>query len=167
MEAHGRERLKTEAAADLERRRLRLRELLWREREGLAAELRGLRSGGEAELEEKRQRSQELRSAREEQRKQVCLPWGGWGASLVGQPPRWATGPEWHSFPSWAWLAGGGRSSLRLLEEEQREAPRGGKPSGWGPLPLAGVGGGAAERKGPTEKRVGAHQGHTVMRCFC
>uniref|UniRef100_A0A670ZYB0 Trichoplein keratin filament-binding protein n=1 Tax=Pseudonaja textilis TaxID=8673 RepID=A0A670ZYB0_PSETE len=72
MEAHDRERLKEEAAAGLERRRRRLRELLWREREGLAAELRGLRSGGAAELEEKRQRSQELRSAREERRKQVA-----------------------------------------------------------------------------------------------
>ncbi|XP_070619485.1 trichoplein keratin filament-binding protein [Erythrolamprus reginae] len=72
MEAHGRERLEAEAAAGLERRRRRLRELLWREREGLAAELRGLRAGGASELEEKRQRSQALRSAREERRKQVA-----------------------------------------------------------------------------------------------
>ncbi|XP_063171718.1 trichoplein keratin filament-binding protein isoform X3 [Candoia aspera] len=72
MEAHGRERLKAEKAAGLERRRRQLRELLFREREGLAAELRALRPGGGAGLEEQRRRGEELRSAREERRKQVA-----------------------------------------------------------------------------------------------
>ncbi|XP_062446324.1 trichoplein keratin filament-binding protein, partial [Rhea pennata] len=60
------------AAARLEQRRARLRRLLGEEREALAAELRELRRGRAPGPAGMRQRSEELRAAREQRRRQVA-----------------------------------------------------------------------------------------------
>ncbi|XP_015268693.1 PREDICTED: trichoplein keratin filament-binding protein [Gekko japonicus] len=72
MTAYHRERLKEEKQISLEQRRARLQKLLCEEREMLAAELRELRLNKDASLSEMRQKHEALKSAREEQRKQIA-----------------------------------------------------------------------------------------------
>ncbi|XP_034990269.2 trichoplein keratin filament-binding protein isoform X2 [Zootoca vivipara] len=72
MTAYHREKLKEEKCLSLEQRRRRLQKLLFEEREMLAAELQELRLNKDADLSEKRRRNDELKSAREERRKQIA-----------------------------------------------------------------------------------------------
>ncbi|XP_053135022.1 trichoplein keratin filament-binding protein isoform X1 [Hemicordylus capensis] len=72
MEAYRREKQKEEKQSSLEQRRRRLQKLLLEEREMLAEELRELRLSKEAGLSPMREKSEALKSAREERRKQVA-----------------------------------------------------------------------------------------------
>uniref|UniRef100_A0A8D2LV04 Trichoplein keratin filament-binding protein n=1 Tax=Varanus komodoensis TaxID=61221 RepID=A0A8D2LV04_VARKO len=73
MNAYRREKLKEEKRISLERRRRQLQALLFEEREMLATELQALRLNKDTDLSKMRQKTEDLKSAREEQRKQVSL----------------------------------------------------------------------------------------------
>ncbi|XP_062999807.1 trichoplein keratin filament-binding protein [Elgaria multicarinata webbii] len=72
MNAYHREKLKEEKRSSLEQRRKRLQALLFEEREMLAAELQELRLNKDADPSKLRQKNEDLKSAREERRKQVA-----------------------------------------------------------------------------------------------
>uniref|UniRef100_A0A8D2LVN2 Trichoplein keratin filament-binding protein n=1 Tax=Varanus komodoensis TaxID=61221 RepID=A0A8D2LVN2_VARKO len=72
MNAYRREKLKEEKRISLERRRRQLQALLFEEREMLATELQALRLNKDTDLSKMRQKTEDLKSAREEQRKQIA-----------------------------------------------------------------------------------------------
>ncbi|XP_030438466.1 trichoplein keratin filament-binding protein isoform X1 [Gopherus evgoodei] len=72
MSAYHCEKMKEEKKISLEQRREQLRKLLYEERELLTAELRELRLNKESDLSKIRERSEDLKSAREERRKKVA-----------------------------------------------------------------------------------------------
>ncbi|XP_039361263.1 trichoplein keratin filament-binding protein isoform X2 [Mauremys reevesii] len=72
MNAYHCEKMKEEKKISLEQRREQLRKLLYEERELLTAELRELRLNKESDLNKIRERSEDLKSAREERRKKVA-----------------------------------------------------------------------------------------------
>ncbi|XP_014432589.2 trichoplein keratin filament-binding protein [Pelodiscus sinensis] len=72
MNAYHRQKIKEEKKINLDQRREQLRKLLYEERELLADELRELRLTKESNMNKIRERSDDLKSAKEERRKKVA-----------------------------------------------------------------------------------------------